>query len=148
MVMQVKLKFTPEMTLLELARFCGTAPCTILSANNCRRESDLAGREINVPINTAYMVRPITSLFIQIADKATEDLREVFNTYNVNLDGLRSGNITRLNSVGRTQHIVAPMETISTIARHYSISEQELIQFNDGTSHIFLGQKLYVPWKK
>lgn len=46
--------------LLELARFCGAAPCAIVLANGVRTEAEL-GQEIFVPVTTVAMVRKMSS---------------------------------------------------------------------------------------
>ena len=58
MGMFVKVQFDGTMSIVELAKFCGVAPCQILSANKCR-EDELAGRMIHLPVSTPVMVRAI-----------------------------------------------------------------------------------------
>jgi hypothetical protein len=54
MLVKIKLDGTP---LIEIARFCGCAPCQILAVNRVKTEDDLMqGQEIFVPVITQMLV--------------------------------------------------------------------------------------------
>lgn len=54
--MLVKIKY--EKPILEIARFCGCAPCQILAVNKVKRETDLVqGQEILVPVVMGHLVK-------------------------------------------------------------------------------------------
>ena len=56
--MLVKIKFDGSKSLLEIARFCGCAPCQILAVNRVMRETDLVpGQELLVPVEMAHLVK-------------------------------------------------------------------------------------------
>jgi hypothetical protein len=59
MDMFVKIEYTATLPIIDLAGFCGVAPCQILAANKCG-ESELAGRVIDLPISTPAFIRPIS----------------------------------------------------------------------------------------
>jgi len=56
--MFVKVEYTGTMSILELAKLVGAAPCQILAANRCT-EDELAGRTIDLPVSTPAMVRAL-----------------------------------------------------------------------------------------
>ena len=74
--MFVKIKFTPGMSVVSLARFVGVAPCSILAANACD-ESQLYGREILLPVATPSMVRALSHIYE--ADEAGRIKRVLLN---------------------------------------------------------------------
>ncbi|MBO5229568.1 MAG: hypothetical protein J6B20_02115 [Clostridia bacterium] len=55
--MFIKIKYVKG-KLFEIARECGVAPCTIILANHCRNENELAG-EIVVPVATPLRCKVI-----------------------------------------------------------------------------------------
>jgi hypothetical protein len=60
--MFAKTLFDGSMSVVELAKFCGVAPCMILAVNKCR-EHELVGRTIDLPISTPVMIREINWLY-------------------------------------------------------------------------------------
>jgi len=55
--MLVKIKLDGSKSLVDIARFCGCAPCQIVAVNGVRTEKDLAaGQDIWVPIETICLV--------------------------------------------------------------------------------------------
>jgi len=52
--MLIKIKLDGSRTLLEIARFCGCAPCQIIALNGARTETELferfKGQTIEVPV--------------------------------------------------------------------------------------------------
>jgi len=58
MDMFVKMEYTGTMSIIDLAKFCGVAPCQILAANKCL-ESELPGRMIDLPVSTPALIRSI-----------------------------------------------------------------------------------------
>ena len=58
MDMFVKVEYTGTMSVIDLAKLCGVAPCQILSVNKCT-EQELVGRVINLPVSTPAMVRKL-----------------------------------------------------------------------------------------
>ena len=54
--MYVKVKYTGEMSVIELARHAGVTPCSIMAANGWTDENALVGHEIILPVCTAHMV--------------------------------------------------------------------------------------------
>ena len=60
--MFVKVRFTGEMSIIDLAKFCGVAPCQILAANKCG-ERDLVGRFIDLPVSTPARLRPLPWIY-------------------------------------------------------------------------------------
>lgn len=60
--MFVKIFFDGSMSIIELAKFCGVAPCQILAANLCT-EAELIGREIHLPVSTPVMVRELAWVY-------------------------------------------------------------------------------------
>jgi hypothetical protein len=61
--MFVKVEYTGTMSLIELAKFCGVAPCQILAANRCG-EGELVGRVIDLPVSTPAMIRELPWKYI------------------------------------------------------------------------------------
>jgi len=58
--MLVKIKLDGTKSLVEIARFCGCAPCQIVAVNGVKTEKDLEiGQDIWVPIVMKCLVKPI-----------------------------------------------------------------------------------------
>jgi len=62
MDMFVKVEYTATLAITDLAKLCGVAPCQILAANKCK-ESELAGRIIDLPVSTPAMIRGISWIY-------------------------------------------------------------------------------------
>jgi len=62
MDMFVKFEYTANTSIVDLAKFCGAAPCQILAANRCT-EKELVGRVIDLPVSTPAMIRPIPWIY-------------------------------------------------------------------------------------
>ena len=60
--MFVKVLFDGSKSIIDLAKFCGVAPCQILAANRCT-ESELVGQIINLPVSTPVMVRQLGMVY-------------------------------------------------------------------------------------
>ena len=58
MLVKIKLSSTP---LVEIARFCGCAPCQIVAVNGVRTEKELViGQDILVPVIIKCLVKKIS----------------------------------------------------------------------------------------
>ena len=153
MVMFIKVKFTPDMTLLGLARLCGVAPCQILAANGCG-EAELAGRMISVPVSTPHMVRRAGAVFYQpTAGEQADAIAEKFYLPKVRAEeifekstqkGLHKGRILKIEHPGFAVHMVKPMQTLASIATLYNTTADKIKVFNN-IEVCYLGQKIYVP---
>ncbi|MCL2569690.1 MAG: hypothetical protein FWE16_00610 [Firmicutes bacterium] len=62
--MYAKIKFNQIGDLVQISQFSGSAPCQILSLNSAKCEEDLVGREIQVRIVTAKLVREVGSYYV------------------------------------------------------------------------------------
>ena len=60
--MFVKFRFEAGMSVMDVSRFVGCAPCSILAVNKCS-ESELYGREIWVPVSTPHMIRSLSYIY-------------------------------------------------------------------------------------
>jgi len=60
--MFVKVFFDGSISVVELAKFCGIAPCQILAANACM-ETELVGRVIHLPVSTPVMIRQLDLVY-------------------------------------------------------------------------------------
>jgi LysM repeat protein len=43
------------------------------------------------------------------------------------------------------KYVVKPLDTLGSIARAYGVSEQKLVENNNGINSVFLGQIIYIP---
>ena len=151
--MFIKIKFTSDITILELARLCGVAPCSILAANGCG-EDDLVGRIITVPVSTPHMARQAGRLFYKTdGSELLEEITEKFYIPRIYAEavagdttqkGLQSGRILMIEKPGLTEHIVKPMQTLDSIAALYNKTADEIKVFNN-IQVCWLGQKIYIP---
>jgi len=60
--MFIKYEYTGSISIIDLAKFCGVAPCQILAANRCK-ESELIGRTIDLPVSTPAMIRELKCIY-------------------------------------------------------------------------------------
>lgn len=70
--MFVKIVFDGSLSIVELAKFCGVAPCQILAANMSKvqsggthgcTEQELVGRAIDLPVSTPAMIRVLPWIY-------------------------------------------------------------------------------------
>jgi hypothetical protein len=63
--MYAKIRFGGVGDLVQIAKFCGMAPCQILTMNKAANESDLVGKEITIKVELAALVREVGDYYVE-----------------------------------------------------------------------------------
>ena len=90
----------------------------------------------------------LTYEVVKIKEKTT--VQDYSRKENIPLDNiicesqdLDVGDIIILKNIDKHLHIVLPLETLSSIAKKYNVSEEDIKSFNH-IEKVFIGQHLYI----